>query len=382
MFETAGIDLSAWSRFDGRQASQEGQRLKAIRNRVAGLAIAASLSLALVLLLAGLGCSGKQDGADVMATVNGRKITRTEVEKYYNNQTADAPQKPSQEQADSLRLSILRELIDNEILMQRAEKMGLLATDEEINSKLAEIKAPYTQEEFDKRLKDRNLTLDDFKRDLRRSITIEKVLNKEVTSKINISDEDITSYYNQHKAEFNLIEPQYRLAQILVTTQPNPQVKNVKAQNEADARKKMQMIENRLDSGEDFATVAMSYSEQPETSQNGGDLGFVPESSLKTDKIAYDAVNKLKPGQYTPVLVVADPNTHQIYGFRIVKLISKETAGQRELKDPRVQQAIREQLRDRREQLLKAAYYESIRDKASVQNYFADDILKQASNMK
>ena len=100
---------------------------------------------------------------------------------------------PAQEQADSLRLSILRELIDNEILMQRAEKMGLLATDEEINSKLAEIKAPYTQEEFDKRLKERNLTLDDFKRDLRRSITIEKVLNKEVTSKINISDEDITS---------------------------------------------------------------------------------------------------------------------------------------------------------------------------------------------
>ena len=273
--------------------------------------------------------------------MNGRKITRTEVEKYFNNQTAEAPQKPSQEQADSLRLSILRELIDNEILMQRAEKLGLLATDEEVNSKLAEIKAPYTQEEFDKRLKERNLTLDDFKRDLRRSITVDKVLNKEVTSKINITDDDITSYYNQHKAEFNLIEPQYHLAQILVTTQPNPQVKSMKAQNEGDARKKIQMIENRLDSGEDFATVAMNYSEQPETSQNGGDLGFVPESSLKMDKIAYDAINKLKPGQYTVVLPVADPNSHQIYGFRIVKLISKEAAGQRELKDPRVQQAIR-----------------------------------------
>ena len=159
-------------------------------------------------------------------------------------------------------------------------------------------------------------------------------------------------------------------------------MKNVKAQNEADARKKIQMIENRLDSGNDFATVAMNFSEQPETSQNGGDLGFVPESSLKTDKLAYDAVNKLKPGQYTAVLVVADPNSHQVYGFRVVKLISKEAAGQRELKDPRVQQAIREQLRDRREQLLKAAYYESIRDKATVENYFADDILKNAATMK
>jgi peptidyl-prolyl cis-trans isomerase SurA len=340
------------------------------------------MSLGLCLLVLGLGCTGKQGGEDVMAAVNGRKITRTEVQKYYDNQIAEAPQKPSLEQADTLRLNILRELIDNEILMQRAEKLGLLATDEEVNTKLAEIKAPYTQEEFDKRLKDRQLTLDDFKRDLRRSLTIEKVLNKEVTSKINISDDDITSYYTQHKAEFNLIEPQYHLAQILVTTQPNPQVKNMKAQNEADARKKIQMISNRLDSGEDFATVAMNYSEQPETSQNGGDLGFVPESSLKSDKAAYDAIGKLKPGQYTAILPVADPNSHQVFGFRIVKLMSRVTAGQRELKDPRVQQAIREQLRDRREQLLKAAYYESIRDKASVENFFADDILKQAGTMK
>jgi peptidyl-prolyl cis-trans isomerase SurA len=350
--------------------------------RISGLAAATVLSVGLGLLLPSLGCSGKQDGADVMASVNGRKITRTEVQKYYDTTTAESPQKPSLEQADTLRLNILRELIDNEILMQRAEKLGLLATDEEVNTKLAEIKAPYTQEEFDKRLKDRGLTLDDFKRDLRRSLTIDKVLNKEVTSKINISDDDITSYYNQHKAEFNLIEPQYHLAQILVTTQPNPQVKNMKAQNEPDARKKIQMIDNRLDSGEDFATVAMSYSEQPETAQNGGDLGFVPESSLKGDKGAYDAIGKLKPGQYTAVLPVFDPNTHQLFGFRIVKLMSREVSGQRELKDPRVQQAIREQLRDRREQLVKAAYYESIRDKATVENYFAEDILKQAATMK
>ncbi len=341
-----------------------------------------AIAFALALLLPGLGCSGKQETEGVMASVNGRKITRTEVQKYYDNQVAESPQKPSTEQADTLRLNILRELIDNEILMQRAEKLGLLATDEEVNTKLAEIKAPYTQEEFDKRLKERNLTLDDFKRDLRRSITIDKVLNKEVTSKINISDDDITNYYNEHKAEFNLIEPQFHLAQILVTTQPNPQVKNMKAQNEAEARKKIQMIQNRLDSGEDFATVAMSYSEQPETAQNGGDLGFVPESSLKGDKAAFDAISKLKPGQYTTILPVGDPNSHQLFGFRIVKLISREVAGQRELKDPRVQQAIREQLRDRREQLLKAAYYETIRDQSTVKNYFAENILKQAGTMK
>lgn len=142
------------------------------------------------------------------------------------------------------------------------------------------------------------------------------------------------------------------------------------------------MVDNRLDSGEDFGTLAMAYSEQPETAQNGGDLGFIPESSLKNDMTAFDAIGKLKPGQYTAVLPVADPTSHQIYGFRIVKLLGKEPAGQRQLNDPRVQQAIREQLRDRSEQLLKAAYFEVIRDQAKVQNYFAENILKQAGTQK
>ena len=235
------------------------------------------------------------------------------------------------EQATSLRLSILRELVDNEILMRRAEKLGLLATDDEVERKLNEIKSPYTKEEFDARMKEKNLTLDDFKRDLRRSLTVDKVLNKEVTSKINVSDQDIANYYNAHKAEFNLVEPQYHLAQIFVTTTPNPQVhnlKNDKAQNEADARKKIQMIVNRLDSGDDFGTLAMNYSEDTETSGNGGDLGFTPESSLKnTDPVTRDAVIKLKPGQYSTVITVINPMTKQLIGFRIVKLIAKEMRG-------------------------------------------------------
>ncbi len=354
-----------------------------IRNSFPGpMHVLASLTVSAA-LLAGVGCTSNQGGEGIMARVNGRKISRTEVDKYYQNQTADAQQKPSEEQADNLRLNILKELIDNEILMQRAEKLGLLATEDEVNAKLTEAKAPYTQEEFDKQLKQRGLTVDDVKHEFRQQLTIQKVLNKEVGSKVNVTDEDITNYYNQHKAEFNLIEPQYRLAQILVTTQPSQKAKTPeKAQNPAEAQRKIQMVYNRLESGEDFGTDAMKYSEQPETAQNGGDLGFVPESSLKGDKTAFDAVSKLKPGQYSPILPVLDPNSHQVYGYRIVRLLGKEAAGQRELKDPRVQQAIREQLRDRREQLLKAAYYEYIRDQAKVENYFAEDILKKAGAMK
>ena len=241
------------------------------------------------------------------------------MEKYYQNQTAGSDQVPVGEQATSLRLSILKELIDNEILMRRAEKLGLLATDEEVDAKLNEIKSPYTKEQFDARLKEKKITVDDFKRDLRRSLTVDKVLNKEITSKINVTDQDITNYYNAHKAEFNLIEPQYHLARILVTATPNPQVhnlKNDKAQNEADARKKIQMIMNRLDSGDDFGTLAMNYSEDAETSGSGGDLGFAPESSLhNTDPGTRDAVAKLKPGQYSALIPLTNPMNKQVVGY-------------------------------------------------------------------
>jgi peptidyl-prolyl cis-trans isomerase SurA len=312
-----------------------------------------------------------------MATVDGRKILRSDVDKYYANQIAQAPQAPSGEQATALRLNVLQQLIEEEILMRRAEKLGLLATDEEVDRKYNEIKAPRSQEEFEKQLKDQKITEADFKREIRHSITSEKVMNKEVSSKINITDQDITDYYNAHKNEFNLIETQYHLAQIMVTPAPDPQARNQndKAQNEADARKKIQMISNRLDSGDDFATVAMRYSEDPQTSNNGGDLGTTPESGLKgADPATREAVMKLKPGQYSPVITVVNP-ANRIMGFRIVRLVSKEPAGQRELSDPRVGQAIRSQLHDRREQLLKAAYYEVLRDSVKVENYYAKKVL-------
>lgn len=335
-------------------------------------------AIAAGVLLAALAACNSQPSGDVMAIVDGHKIFRSDVDKYYDNQVATAQQAPTGEQATALRLQILHQMIDDEILMRRAEKLGLLATDEEVDRKYNEYKSPFTQEEFDQRLKDKKITLADFKRDIRRSITVEKVMNKEVSSKINVTDQDISDYYNAHKGEFNLIEPQYHLAQIMVTPVPNPQAhnQNDKAQNEGDARKKIQMIANRLDSGDDFATLAMKYSEDPETSGNGGDLGTVPESSLRnTDPSTRDAVMKLKPGQYSSIISVVNPATKQALGFRVVKLVSKEPAGQRELADPRVQQAIRTQLHDRREQLLKAAYYEVLRDTAKVENFYAKKVL-------
>ena len=144
-------------------------------------------------------CNREGSSGDVMASVNGRKIYRSEVDKYFANQTAGSDQQPTGEQAVSLRLSILDTLIETEILMKRAEKLGLLASDEEVDRKLNEMKSPFTAEQFNQRLAEKKLTIDDFKHELRRSLTREKVLNKEVTSRITITDHDSHSLDWQHR---------------------------------------------------------------------------------------------------------------------------------------------------------------------------------------
>jgi peptidyl-prolyl cis-trans isomerase SurA len=123
----------------------------------------------------------------------------------------------------------------------------------------------------------------------------------------------------------------------------------------------------------------MAYSEDSSTAPNGGDLGIVPESALKqTDPATREAILKLKGGQYTPVIPLVNPATKQVAAFRLVKLIAMEPAGQRDLSDPRVEQEIRTQLQDNREQLLKAAYYEVMQDQAKVENVYAEKVLADA----
>jgi peptidyl-prolyl cis-trans isomerase SurA len=339
-----------------------------------------------ILILSGIllcsiaaGCKKESaPGPDVWAVVNGKDISRAEVDKYYRTRVnADAPA-PSQEEALSLKLSILDELINNEILIERASKMNLVASDAEVEDKFTESKSPYTEEEFQKKLKDTSLTVDDLKSDIRRQQSVQKLLNREVVAKISITDQDVTDFYQKNRSQFNVAEPQFHIAQIVVTSHPDPSVhnrKNDKATTEGEAKRKIAVLEQKLSSGSDFGQLAMDYSEDS-TATTGGDLGFIPESALnKSDPVLKKTVLEMKPGQVTPPIGV--PNQ----GYRILKLITKEPAGQRDLADPQVQQTIRDTLRNRKEQLLRSAYMIEARDDSHVTNYLARQIIESAGKL-
>jgi peptidyl-prolyl cis-trans isomerase SurA len=332
----------------------------------------AALLLALTCLPMGA-CGGdatpQPSSPDVWAIVNGREIRRDAVEKYYRG-TVRPDAKPSAEEALNVKLNILNELITNEILLDRARAEKLEATDAEVEDKLNENKRPFTEEQFQRQLAERSMTVDDYRQELRRELTIDKLINREVLSKVTVTDQDLADYYNANREQFDIRETQYRLAQIVVTDQPS-QVRNrtnSDAGTPADAQRKAQLIMERLQGGGDFAELAMDYSEDPQSAPGGGDLGYVAESTMaKAPPELRQAVLKMKPGDVN--LITKDGM------YTILLLVGREAAGQRELSDPQVSEAVRTGLRNRREQLLRSAYMSTVREGAEVTNFLALQII-------
>jgi peptidyl-prolyl cis-trans isomerase SurA len=310
--------------------------------------------------------------ANVAAEVNGHAITFAELDKVYQSQYPQQVERSNEDQVMSNKLEVLNSMITNEIMWQRAEKQGLTAVDADVEAEYNKMKAPYTKEEFEKKVAERKMTIDDLRAQMRRELTVNKLINKEITSRINITDADVAAFYNANKESFNLAEPQVHLSQILVTgfgNQPVRNLKNSKATSDAEAQSKIKDLAGRLSRGEDFGQLAQNYSEDPETAPNGGDMGFVPQSSLeKASPELRKLVDSLSPGTFSPPVRTGD-------GYRILKVISRESAGQRDLNDPRVQQSIRDTLLNRKDQLLKSAYYEVARNGSKIQNYLAQSIV-------
>jgi peptidyl-prolyl cis-trans isomerase SurA len=335
----------------------------------------AILSVAPILLAASCNRSSAP-AAGVWATVNDQPISREDAEKYYRARLSGQAAPPSQDEALSLMLSVLDELINNEVLIQRARQMGVEATDGEVEDKFTESKSPYTEDEFQRQLKDSGMTVDDLRRNIRQQVSIQKLMNREVISKISPTDQDVSDFYNQNRAQFNVTETTYRISQIVVTPTKELQVRNRKnddATTDIEARRKAAALLQQLRDGADFSAVAMDYSEEPNSAASGGDLGYFPESQI-TDPSMRKMLSSMTPGQTSDVVRL--PN-----GYVILRLVAKELPGQRQLADPQIQQTIRDTLRSRKEQLMRAAYLEAARDQSRAVNYLAQQVLESAGKL-
>jgi peptidyl-prolyl cis-trans isomerase SurA len=191
-----------------------------------------------------------------------------------------------------------------------------------------------------------------------------------------VSEQEINDFFNANRAQFNIPEEAYHIAQLVVTPVREPQQTNRRGDDATTpeaAAAKVQALLERLKAGASFAELAADYSEDPESSQRGGDLGLVPVSRLKQAPPALrDAVINKPAGSVT---VVSQNGAHTI-----VLVVGHESAGQRDLSAPEIREQITQTLRTRKEQLLRAAYLASLHNDAQVTNYLASRLV--ASNGK
>jgi peptidyl-prolyl cis-trans isomerase SurA len=314
--------------------------------------------------------------ADTWAVVDGRTISRQDVEKAFRR-TQDNAQALSPEEATTVKLSLLNELIVQDIVLAKARDLKIEVPAAELDTAYNDAKKNMTEEAFQAELKKRALSPDDMREGLRRELLVKKLMEREVTSKVNVTDQDITTFYNTNKAQFTVAEEAYRIAQIVVTPQRGQQQANRTGNDATSAEEaafKVRMIMERLKSGAPFAEVAMDYSEDPQSAPRGGDLGLVPVSALqKAPAPLRDAVLNQAPGT---VRVATSGGVHTI-----VAVVAHEMPGERGLSTPGVREGITQTIKSRREQLLRTAYLSAARNDAEVNNYFARRLVESQGKM-
>ena len=317
-----------------------------------------------------------QSSPDVWAVVNGTEVRREHVERLYRTMQDPTAEAPTDEEAVNAKLSILEDIIHSELLVAKAAALQVAPTDDEVAEALVAQRGGMSEEDFTKQLTDRNITLDQFRQEVRRNLIARKVVEKEINDKVIVSDDQVTAFYEKNKAQFNVTERQYHLAQIVVDGQPT-QVNNRRSDDAAtadQAQRKATMITERLRTGDSFAELAADFSEDPQSAPQGGDIGWVPQSRIDGApaqlrqavlKMAIGEVNTLKAGDV----------------YTILALVAIQEPGQRELSDPEVKDAIRNGLKDRRVQLLENAYMTRMRNEATVVNFLARQVVDAQGNL-
>jgi peptidyl-prolyl cis-trans isomerase SurA len=304
--------------------------------------------------------------ADTWAVVDGRQITRDDVDKAYRRMR-DTTQTLSEEEVLAGKLSLLNDLIVQDILLAKAAALKLGVSQSELDTAYTNAKNNLADDAFQKELSGRNLTPDDMREGLRRQLLTEKVVEQEVGSKIAVTDKDVADFFAANRAQFNVAEEAYHIAQIIVTPVREAQLANGTGDDAATpqaAAAKVRMLMERLKAGESFRDLATGYSEDPESAPRGGDMGLVPVSRLKQAPPALrNAVLNKTPGSVN----VASAGG----GYSLILVVAHEQAGQRDLSTPGMRDQITATLRGRKEQLLRLAYLTAIRGDAEVVNYLA-----------
>lgn len=229
--------------------------------------------LALAALLAALGLPAAELVESIVARVNDQLITQSEYDKRLSVALRSARGAGDQTQ---LRTQILEDMIREKLLDERAREMAVSATDEEVEAAVQRVKAQYnlkSDAEFDAALADSGMKRDDLRRQMRETITLQKVIGRDVASRMDLSDDALRIEYERRKEQFYAVAASAHVAEIVLKFSPGD------AEAQAQAVAKIEEIRGKIKGGTAFADLAKESSEG-NTRERGGDLGTVAKGEL------------------------------------------------------------------------------------------------------
>jgi parvulin-like peptidyl-prolyl isomerase len=343
------------------------------------LAIVVSLAVVFV------ACDRTKGGSDgkgtaVAASVNDKKIMLTEVDKILEQQAKSQQVQfsdMSQLELAAGRLQVLDELIRREVLYQRAEKETLLPKDEEVTQAInAQKQQLGTQEEFQRALKESGQTEEAMRDVARRQLAIQKLLDRTAAKIEPPTDKEVEDFYNNNKARY-VSQRGVGLAAIIIDPADNGATNDAKS--DIEAKNKIDIIYQRLKSNADFATVARAESEDPQSVQRGGDIGFFTEDQLKQSGFPQDLIGRffgeMQVGSYTAPIQSSGRWT-------IFKLTDKRLQSENlTLDNPEVRKDATDSILNQRKQILNAAMLEVAMREARITNNLAQDMLNSPTSL-
>lgn len=316
------------------------------------VALALFLS-ALPLLWASPLWAAEPQQTSVVARVNGVSITEAELDRAIDTFVPPGAYHGgvAAQKRDEYRKQALALLLENELLYQEAKARGLAVKDKAIDAAVEETKKRYKDNAaFKRALKATGITLDEFRKILRRNELIRTVLRLEVEEKSRYSEKDLEDYFSANRDKF--VRPEgFRLRHILLIIPPT-----ATDAEKAEIRKKADDLFKRAKAGEDFAALASAYS-QDAYRIKGGDLGFVHKGRL--DPVVEETAFKLAVGEVGM--------GESIYGYHIVKLEEKKPAEQLNFAD--VKDSLKKELEAKRYRETKEALLKTLREKAKIEIY-------------
>jgi len=267
-------------------------------------------------LAVGLGTAAlaqeKKAAPEKAASVNGSIITMKQLEReltQVQQRLAGQGRQITESELVEIKKDLLESLINRELIYQECRRQKISAKESEVMEQYDGLKKRFPSEAgFNQALQQMNISEAEIKQQIRQELELKAFIDKNYSLKISVPETDVRAYYDNHPDFFKQPE-KIRASHILIKVDSQAD-----SLQKAQARQQMEQVQQKLDAGEDFGTLAKSFSQGPSSSKNG-DLGYFGRGQMV--KSFEDAAFTLKPGEVSGI-VETD------FGYHLIKVFDKK----------------------------------------------------------